>query len=1455
MAIATLTIDIQAKVANIEADIKRLAQQTEAAGKRAEEAFSGASDHLESFRNMAAGAMAAFAGSAVTNWVKGAIDGADALNDLAQQTGVAVKRLSEYRYAAQQSGTSMETLGVGFKALAKNIIDNDGALKQMGIATRDASGNLRGVDQVLDDVAGKFSGYQDGAAKSALAMELFGKAGQEMVPFLNNGKEGLAELSAEAEKLGIVMDERLAASAAAFNDTIDKLRAASEGAGGRLAGQLLPALNAVAESMLGTDTQTGSLQSAMDALAATIKTLVSGGYLVSNVFDQVGSTLGAAAAGISLALEGDFEGAKRALSENFDDIGTRAQATADKLAKVWGDIPASVASAADKAAASAGKSGAPIIAKARQDAGAVKDVYAELMHSLNKRLGEAEQLNELEKLNIELQEKKYAKLTPLERSSAQAKAMDIDVQKRLRVEGEATLKMLATAGDAQSKSLQALDDELKKAARDVAVYGKTRAEVAELDLQLIDAEIAAERELNAEIGVGSSEQLRHLERQRVKRAEILEASRKLEQMDAGKVAAEKAADAAAEAAKQWEKVIDRVNQAFHDGFVESLKDADSNFDAFADGLKTSLKAALADGLYQITAAPLVANIVGVFSGGASAGGTTADGQPAALSNGFGMLSGAQSLWGGVNGGIANAANSFAMSGFGQAAGLSTTAAMGPPTAAGVMGGPATVMTGAGSTFAAAAAPVLGALVAAYTIAEMNKGGWGQENTGQGYAKALVTGGIGTNVIMDRLFGHNRNVSDDARGIRGTFDLSGFTGENYQERSQKGGTFRSDRRWTDPSAIDADMDKALDSMLKQAVAGVQTIGRALNVETEAALEGFSHTFALQLSENGDMSKAGEKIAAELKKVQDELATRLVPNIADFARYGETASDTFGRLNQEVAATDAILLAMGKDAGEAFGAVGLASVKAREDLIDLAGGLDALASKTQSFYANFYSSDEQVQLAATQAQKVLAEGFGDIGQSIPATREAFRSLVESQDMSTEAGRKLWNSLLDLQDEFDAVADGADATATSMQSAADKLAAATTTAQQGQASLFDVFATDSQKLAAAQKLINDAFAGLGKSVPATAGDFLDLAKAIDPATEAGQSLIATLQKVSGAFSYVEKSAADSAAAKEAAAQSASHAAAQAAQEAAQAATQSSGSRRSVMDQFDPAGALSRAQSDIAAAFSKYGATDLIPTSRAGVSDVAGRIDTSTALGQQQMADLASLSGAFEAVFGAQESAARSAADAAKQAADEQARLAQQAADAAQRAVEDQMRAAQRAADEQMRLANQVHDSISNALRSLLGQSEQFENQSRQMAQATLQSALVIAKAGGSLSNFQGLDAALASVNKLDKATFATAAGYAVEFGRTANLLTQLEQYTRINGSHANGLDYVPFDGYVAQLHRGEKVLTASESAAASATADEVKALRSDLNAIGAALATNTQRTTRLLEKFDVEGIYTRV
>ena len=76
--------------------------------------------------------------------------------------------------------------------------------------------------------------------------------------------------------------------------------------------------------------------------------------------------------------------------------------------------------------------------------------------------------------------------------------------------------------------------------------------------------------------------------------------------------------------------------------------------------------------------------------------------------------------------------------------------------------------------------------------------------------------------------------------------------------------------------------------------------------------------------------------------------------------------------------------------------------------------------------------------------------------------------------------------------------------------------------------------------------------------------------------------------------------------------------------------------------------------------------------------------------------------------------------------------------------------------------------------------------MAQATLQSALVIAGAGGPLSNLQGLDAALESVTVGQGDVYSDQLRGGV--WPNCKSLTQLEQYTRINGSHANGLDYVP-------------------------------------------------------------------
>lgn len=558
-------------------------------------------------------------------------------------------------------------------------------------------------------------------------------------------------------------------------------------------------------------------------------------------------------------------------------------------------------------------------------------------------------------------------------------------------------------------------------------------------------------------------------------------------------------------------LIDNMDRTFHDGFVNMLEQGKADWDAFGKSLANTFKATVADEIYKMTVKPIVVNVLGAFAGGAAnaAGAATAQGAGGAQ-QGLGIVSGVSGAWTAFNGGMSGMATSFANSGLGQYLGLSTAPGLvSTETALGTLqvqtaGG----LTSAGSSMAAAAGPVAAALAAAYTIAEMNKAGWGSENNRRGYATDLMfRGGIGTAVITDRLFGHNRKVSDDAAGIQGTIDLAGFSGQNYQEKSQKGGTFRSDRRWTDTSAVESDMDAYMDSLVRQTVSGVQAVGKALGLETENAIQGFSHSFQLQLTENGSWDKAGEKMAAELGKVGDELATRLLPNIEAFSRYGESATQTLTRLNAEFKGTDAILQMLGKTAQEAFGAAGLESASARERLIDIAGGMDQLAAKTASYYQHFYTEEERAQAAATAAREQLNTAFAEAGEAVPASLAAFRALVKEQDLSTEAGARRFNRLMDLEGLFYTIAESA--------TAAEK------SSRSQQSGLIDRYTSDAQKVAQAQQQLTAAFGAYGMTVPKTRADILALAQAQDPLTESGQKAIAALDKITGAFDIVTASA----------------------------------------------------------------------------------------------------------------------------------------------------------------------------------------------------------------------------------------------------------------------------------------------------------------------------------------------
>lgn len=200
---------------------------------------------------------AAAAGAAMGVAVKGAIDNADALSKSAQKIGVTTEALSRLKYAADFSDVSIEQLTGGLGRLSKTMLDVAGgskgpaatAFKALGIAVTDAAGNLRNSDAVFADIAERFGQMEDGSTKTALAISIFGKAGAELIPLLNSGKDGLAAMADESDRLGLTISTSTGKAAEKFNDTLTKIGSILGGVVNKVMEAALPALQSLADTL------------------------------------------------------------------------------------------------------------------------------------------------------------------------------------------------------------------------------------------------------------------------------------------------------------------------------------------------------------------------------------------------------------------------------------------------------------------------------------------------------------------------------------------------------------------------------------------------------------------------------------------------------------------------------------------------------------------------------------------------------------------------------------------------------------------------------------------------------------------------------------------------------------------------------------------------------------------------------------------------------------------------------------------------------------------------------------------------------------------------------------------------------------------------------------------------------------------------------------------------------
>ena len=245
--------------------------------------------------------------------IKRQLDAADELSKAAQKFGVPIEALSRLKYAADLSDLSLEGLGTGLRKLSQNMADaaagNKTAIEMfegIGVAVSNADGSLRPTEEVLQDIADVLARMPDGAAKTALAMKVFGKSGAEMIPLLNGGKTALQQMTAEAESLGIVISAKVGKAAENFNDNLTRLKTAVGGLGVQMAAALAPALETVSgwlveatKAFRDLSPWTQTLMAGIAAVTVVAGPLVIGLGLVVGVIGTLFSPLGLLIVGLA----------------------------------------------------------------------------------------------------------------------------------------------------------------------------------------------------------------------------------------------------------------------------------------------------------------------------------------------------------------------------------------------------------------------------------------------------------------------------------------------------------------------------------------------------------------------------------------------------------------------------------------------------------------------------------------------------------------------------------------------------------------------------------------------------------------------------------------------------------------------------------------------------------------------------------------------------------------------------------------------------------------------------------------------------------------------------------------------------------------------------------------------------------------------------------------------------
>jgi hypothetical protein len=277
--------------------------------------------------------MALLAEVAVLGWIgdkiwetaKKTAEYAENMELAAQKTGMSTDALQGWSVAATVTGGNADTLLKGVRKLSQELMgvqegsaSSVAAFTKMGMSAEQLKGMK--MEEIMLKIADSFKSHEDGVSKAALAQQLFGRSGQQLIPILNMGREGVEGYLQAAKDLGAVMSKEDIEAAAAYKNQMEMLEVGMTGLEHKIGMGLIPAMSGLVSSFQSSVKPGGQLNDVMELLPAAINMVAKVVSYASEAFQILGRRIGATAAIIYEVVHGNLQGAKYIVEEFNKDL-------------------------------------------------------------------------------------------------------------------------------------------------------------------------------------------------------------------------------------------------------------------------------------------------------------------------------------------------------------------------------------------------------------------------------------------------------------------------------------------------------------------------------------------------------------------------------------------------------------------------------------------------------------------------------------------------------------------------------------------------------------------------------------------------------------------------------------------------------------------------------------------------------------------------------------------------------------------------------------------------------------------------------------------------------------------------------------------------------------------------------------------------------------------------------